>query len=112
MTTGDEKPPSKDEQTASLTGGLLFGALFVAAIAVLTYVIIVIWPTKGQATGGTFHLFWGWTWDLDGDQQMLVLVTLAGALGGFVNSLQNLSKYVGDGRLKWRYGLSYLVQPI
>jgi hypothetical protein len=91
---------------------IIIGALFVLVTVVVVYILIAIWPTNGESGPISKNVIFGWTWTLDGDQRLVVLVVLSGALGGLVKSLVELGHNIGKRQLKWSYMMSYCSFPI
>ena len=95
-----------------LWGRWLLSTLFAVTTALVIYVLIELFPSGGVAKGTSQRLFWGWTWHLTGDQQLIVLVVLAGAVGALLKSLVVMGQYMGKGQLKWGWALSYAAHPV
>jgi hypothetical protein len=84
---------------------------FMVLSVLLTYLLVALWPSDGEAREVSKRVFWGWDWKLDADQHLVVLVLLTSALGGTARSLLELTKRMGDRDLMWRYTLSYAAFP-
>ena len=104
--------PVDEEKLVTRGQRFVLSAVFVLAAIFFLYCLIKIWPSDGKAPAITTDVMFGWTWTLSSDQHIVMLVILAGALGGVLSSLLKMQKYAGEGRLKWSWMLSYVVLPV
>lgn len=107
MATNDAKEVAVPTWARVLIGG----SLVVLTVAI-TYSLVSIWPEDGKVAAVSKSVLLGWDWALSGDQHLLVLVILAGTVGGLARSLVQMGKNIGDTDLKWRYVMSYLAFPL
>jgi hypothetical protein len=67
--------------------------------------------TKNKPTCYRVSYFY-WESNVPSEQGLLLVVLLAGALGGLLHTLRSLYWYVGNRRLVWSWALMYLLLPL
>lgn len=88
--------------------------IFVAISVALIYAIVQFWPPLADSTEGSQDppvRFLGWTFALDGEVRLFVIVSLAGALGSMIHSLRSFAWYVGHRDLRWSWLAHYVMLP-
>lgn len=95
--------------------GIAFAvALLVIVAALLIYDLIALWPPMNAGQPGnatvTHHVF-GLSVQLNQDQGLFVVVSLAGALGGVIHALRSLYWYIGSRQLKRSWLAFYICVP-
>jgi hypothetical protein len=100
---------------------ILTSTIFAFLALSLVFAFWTFWPpaTEGPATVGivptspgyNFTLLWR-TFRLTRDQNLLVIVAIAGALGAMVHVIYSLSKFVGERNLQNSWLLFYFLYPI
>jgi len=74
--------------------------------------IVQLWPTSSTPTTfNTSHILFGSRTTLNLDVNLMVIVVLAGALGGILHSLRSIAWYVGERQLRWSWILFYVSLP-
>lgn len=92
--------------------GIVIAAVIILAAAVLAvYCLIAVWPSNANAATTLGHLF-GARVTLGRDQQLFVIVVLAGVLGGLVHSARSLYWYAGNRLLRRSWLLMYACLPV
>jgi IPT/TIG domain len=98
-----------------VAGVVILGVLMTAAMALALYGLWAFWPAAAPATGSppasARFVYIKWHVSLTRDQQFLMLVALAGALGGLLHGLRSLATYVGERYLFRSWLLYYAVLP-
>jgi hypothetical protein len=95
-------------------GGIAVGVIVACCIAlliVLIYALCELWPTAGilkKSSAQPVH-FLGLERKVSPDVRLLLLVAVAGALGGLMHSTRSLAWYVGHQGLRWRWVPYYVV---
>ena len=81
----------------------------------LVVAIIQFWPASAVTRGSIDPVlntsFLYWTVSLSNEGRLLLIVVLAGALGGQVRSLRSLAWYVGNKQLKRSWLSQYILTP-
>jgi len=87
--------------------------LLIAAAVIAVICIVELWPTSSSATTfNTSHILFGVRTTLNLDVNLMLVVILAGGLGGILHSLRSVAWYVGERQLLWSWMLFYAVLPI
>ncbi len=122
----DETQTKKETNVADQAGcsgspslcfvGFLLTATYLILLSILLVVAIVqFWPSPGTPQGPAYSLpqirFLLWTVSLSNEARLLLIVVLAGALGGQVRSLRSLAWYVGNKQLKRSWLSQYILTP-
>lgn len=93
-----------------LAGIVITAGFVLVAVVVALYCLIAIWPPSSASLAAPGHLF-GVRLSLDRDQQLFMIVALAGALGGLIHSLRSLYWYAGNRVLRRSWLLMYVALP-
>jgi IPT/TIG domain len=110
--TGVAEDTKIGEGAVGVFGILIVAVIVLAAMVAVSYCLIALWPPSNTSTGvATDHLF-GIRISLDRDQQLFVIVGLAGILGGLIHSVRSLYWYVGNRVLRRSWLLMYVSLPI
>jgi hypothetical protein len=95
--------------------GFLLIAVYLILLSILLVVAIIqFWPASAASRGSIDTLntsFLYWTISLSNEGRLLLIVVLAGALGGQVRSLRSLAWYVGNKQLKRSWLSQYILTP-
>lgn len=93
---------------------MLVGAIIVA-VAVLLDGLAAFWPANTPAAcppGDTSRVvFLGRYLTVSNEQRLLLIVMMAGALGGLLHSIRSLAWYIGNRKLKWSWAPRYVLLP-
>ncbi len=110
--------PDIDLSDSSSVGsvGILLTAVYLVLFSIILLVAIVqCWPAsialKSQANTILRTKFLLWTFSLSNEACLILIVVLAGALGGQVRSLRSLAWYAGNKELKKSWLLQYILSP-
>lgn len=92
---------------------------------VIGYFIYALWPvplalSEVQAMGGDIKIpqwqkvsyVFGNAVSFSGEQRLLILVLLAGAMGSFIHAATSFSNYVGEGKIDKKWIWWYILRPI
>jgi hypothetical protein len=85
--------------------------LAVVATLLCLYGLWALWPADTPTVSVDVVLFTH-HFTVTAEQQLLALVALAGALGGFVHLLRSLGRYVGNRQLLWSWVAHYALIPV
>lgn len=85
--------------------------VILAAIILTVYSLIALWPPNSTITAPTPAHVLGLRLLLDRDQQLFVVVALAGVIGGLIHSGRSVYWYVGNRKLRRSWILMYLALP-
>jgi hypothetical protein len=81
----------------------------------LLYGLVQFWPPPPQPSGGSALassvVFLRWPIPISEEVRLILIVAMAGALGGMVASLRSLYWYVGNRELVWSWMLMYVLRP-
>ena len=96
--------------------GILLTAGYLILFSIILLVAIVqCWPSsvapKGQVNPMSQAKFLFWTFSISNEACLILIVILAGALGGQVRSLRSLAWYTGNKELKKSWLLQYILSP-
>lgn len=96
--------------------GIVLTALYLIVLSVLLLVAIIgFWPSsaamKSSNEPGLQTSFLEWDFYLSNEGRLLLIVVLAGALGGQVRSLRSLAWYVGNKQLRRSWLSQYILTP-
>ena len=96
--------------------GFVMMAVYLILLSILLVVAIIqFWPSSSASRGSIDSVlrtsFLCWTFPLSNEGRLLLIVVLAGALGGQVRSLRSLAWYVGNKQLKGNWLLQYILTP-
>jgi hypothetical protein len=103
-------------QPVSFRGTLALGVLLTLLLVGSLYGMIAIWPAVDSATTdpptqATITLF-GFTWQPKGEVALLMMVTLASALGGSLHAAISFTDYVGNRRLTTSWMWWYVMRVL
>jgi hypothetical protein len=87
--------------------------VFMLIAVVLFYVTIAYWPPSvaaGDEPDSTIKFF-GNTYTISRDMQLLMTVAFLGALGAMIHVIRSFIRYVGERRLVWSWIPSYFLIP-
>ncbi len=96
--------------------GFLLTAVYLILLSILlVFAIVQCWPSPAEPKGTAYPLsqakFLFWAFSISDEARLLLIVVLAGALGGQVRSLRSLTWYVGNKKLKRSWLLQYILTP-
>ena len=96
--------------------GIILTAVYLILLSLILLVAIVqCWPSpvtpKGQVNPMLQTKFLLWTLSISNEACLILIVVLAGALGGQVRSLRSLAWYTGNKELKKSWLLQYILSP-
>ncbi|MBW7991244.1 MAG: hypothetical protein FVQ84_14700 [Planctomycetes bacterium] len=96
-------------------GSSLLAVYLILLSIILLVAIVQCWPSSAVSKGSIRSLlptrFLCWTFSLSNEGRLLLIVVLAGALGGQVRSLRSLAWYTGNKELKKSWLLQYVLSP-
>jgi len=96
--------------------GFLLTAVYLILLSIILVVAIVqCWPSsatlKGSANPLSQAKFLFWAFSISDEARLLLIIVLAGALGGQVRSLRSLAWYIGNKELKRSWLTQYILTP-
>lgn len=81
----------------------------------LLYGLVQFWPPPTPVSAGSQSAssvtFFYWPIPISEEVRLILIVAMAGALGGMVASLRSLYWYVGNRELVWAWMLMYVLRP-
>ena len=96
-------------------GFLLTAAYLILLSIFLVVAIVQCWPSPVTPEGSVNPLsqtkFLFWTFSISDEAQLILIIVLAGALGGQVRSIRSLAWYVGNKELKRSWLPQYVLTP-
>ena len=114
-TIDDNNPDSSDSPLVGTMGLSLVAAYLILFSIILLVCLVQCWPTsialKSQPNTILRTKFLLWTFALSNEACLILIVVLAGALGGQVRSLRSLAWYAGNKELKKSWLLQYILSP-
>jgi hypothetical protein len=92
---------------------ILIAVTLVFSAALTIVALVQLWPASTGTKGSflTNHVVIGIHANLNIDTNLMLVVLLAGTLGGLLHSLRSISQYVGERRLNWSWVLFYSCLP-
>jgi hypothetical protein len=109
---------AEDTSESPLVGPVCIAltALYLIALTVVLIIAIIqFWPSsatmRSSSESALQARFLLWTFHLPNEGRLLLIVVLAGALGGQVRSLRSLAWYVGNKQLKRCWISQYILTP-
>lgn len=119
MTTSDADFSSEQlkqvGKPVGFVGKLAITIYLVLFSILLLYSLIQFWPSSTPPSGGSPSAssvtFFYWPIYISEDVRLILIVAMAGALGGMVASLRSLYWYVGNRELVWSWMLMYVLRP-
>lgn len=110
-----QTPPVTAPKAVELGGMVLIAAYLLAFSIFLLYGLGQFWPppppAAGQASGVVAVAFFNTTFSLSDEVRLMIVVALAGALGGLVHALRSFYWYVGNRRLYTSWISMYIMLP-
>ena len=108
-----EEPKRCDVGAGCVSAWAIWVIVILAVVATLLclYGLWALWPA-GTRTGSVKVVIFTHTFTVTAEQQLLALVALAGALGGFVHLMRSLGRYVGNRQLLWSWVAHYALIPV
>ncbi len=104
-----------DSTSVGSVGILLTAGYLILFSIILLVAIVQCWPSlvtpKGQVNPMSQTKFLLWTFSISNEACLILIVVLAGALGGQVRSLRSLAWYTGNKELKKSWLLQYILSP-
>jgi hypothetical protein len=107
--------PKEVENPVGFVGKLVITSYLLVFSILLLYGLVQFWPPSTSPSGGspspspiTFFL---WMFSISDEVRLILIVAMAGALGGLVHSLRSLYWYVGNRGLMWSWMLMYILRP-
>jgi hypothetical protein len=104
-----------DSSSVGSVGVILTAVYLILFTIILLVAIVQCWPSsitpKGQVNPISHPKFLLWTFSVSNEACLIMVVILAGALGGQVRSLRSLAWYAGNKELKKSWLLQYIVSP-
>jgi hypothetical protein len=91
-------------------GAALIAIVILVEIVMVVYVLVAIWPSSTAAGPVPSHVL-GYTFLIDREQRLLLIVALSGALGGLIHSANSFYTYVGERFLFWSWLIMYFFLP-
>ena len=93
--------------------GFVLTAVYLILLPILLVIAIIqLWPSSAGSIDPVLRTsFLCWTFSLSNEGRLLLIVVLAGALGGQVRSLRSLAWYVGNKQLKRSWLSQYILTP-
>jgi len=96
--------------------GFLLTAVYLILLSILlVFAIVQCWPSPAAPRGPAYPQsqakFLFWAFSISDEARLLLIVVLAGALGGQVRSLRSLTWYVGNKKLKRSWLPQYILTP-
>ena len=110
-------PRDDNSELLSRVGSFILGFQLIASGVISIYALIAIWPaveaaTTADSSPATVHLF-GIAWQPTNEVALLLLVTIASALGASLHAVISFTDYMGNRRLArswvWWYALRVFV---
>ncbi len=113
--TKKEMTNQPDSPTVGPIGFLLTAVYLILLSILLVFAIVQCWPSPAAAEGPAYPQsqakFLIWAFSISDEARLLLIVVLAGALGGQVRSLRSLTWYVGNKKLKRSWLPQYILTP-
>jgi hypothetical protein len=111
-------PPEEIPQKGTLVGfaGKLSITIYLLLFSfLLVYGLVQFWPSPSPASSESSApppvMLFCWKIFVSDEVRLLLIVAMAGALGGLVHSLRSLYWYVGNKELMWNWMLMYVLRP-
>lgn len=96
-------------------GIVLITAYLILFAILLLYGLVQFWPsttpTKGVASTSLSVTFLFWMFSISDEVRLLLIVAMAGALGGLVHALRSFYWYVGNRKLVLSWLIKYMLLP-
>jgi magnesium-transporting ATPase (P-type) len=112
---GREKTPDDYQQSEARPPDrrtiIAFGIGFAVLTLFLAYFLVAMWPESGIATNATVRLFGGWHISPSAEQQLLLVVLAAGALGACIHATTSFVHFLGKRSFKRSWTWWYLLRP-
>lgn len=92
-------------------GIIVVAVIVLTAVVLAVYCLIAVWPPSSTSAATTPGRVFGVRVSLDRDQQLFVIVALAGVIGGLIHSVRSLYWYAGNRVLLRSWLLMYACLP-
>lgn len=102
------------EKPVGPIGIVLIMAYLILFSVFLLYSLVQFWPPPSSTEGlGSISpvTYLLWTFSISDETRLLLIVALAGALGGLVHALRSFYWYVGNRVLVWSWFAMYILLP-
>jgi hypothetical protein len=104
-----------DSRSVGCVGILITAGYLILISIILLVAIVQCWPSavtpRGPVNPVSQTKFLFWTISISNEACLILIVVLAGALGGQVRSLRSLAWYTGNKELKKSWLLQYILSP-
>lgn len=92
-------------------GSTMLLIVILTTMAIVVYSLVAFWPPPAGVRSPASSLF-GVKFTPDRDQQLFIVVGLAGSLGGFLHSARSLYWYIGNRVLRRSWIAMYMTLPV
>ncbi len=118
MTTSNMDLSSEQPKTmgkpVGFIGKFVITIYLILFLIFLLYGLVQFWPPTASTSGGSPSAstvtFFFWPISISDDIRLILIVAMAGALGGLVHTLRSLYWYVGNRELVWSWMLMYVLR--
>jgi hypothetical protein len=108
----EQSDSSIGKSYVGVRGVIIISFIIIILLILTTYALVAAWPHTGPSpTSLTTTRLLGIRLILDNDQQLFVIVALAGAIGGLIHCARSLYWYAGNRVLRRSWLLMYLFLP-
>jgi hypothetical protein len=114
MTQSTNAGTAQSSAPVGLAGILGLSAYLIILTLLLLYALVRFWPAPAGPEGAASNppeTFFAWTITVSEETRLLIVVILAGALGGLVHALRSFYWYVGNRMLMWSWAAQYVLLP-
>jgi hypothetical protein len=115
VSTAAKDNGGSDSPSVGLIGFLLTAAYLILLSILLVVAIVQCWPSSAATRGSASQLsqanFLIWSFSISDEARLILIIVLAGALGGQVRSIRSLAWYVGNKELKRSWLPQYILTP-
>lgn len=116
MVAPEVKPANGSTSDVSTAGIIILAGYQIILSLLLIYGLMAFWPlpptTGSTPVAASPVRFLFWDFPLAAEVRMLMIVVIAGALGGLIHALRSLIWYVGNRGMKRSWILMYIVTPL
>jgi hypothetical protein len=114
-TVASPEQPKEVGNLVGLAGKFVITVYLLLFSILLLYGLVQFWPPAASTSGGSPSAspvaFFIWKIPVSDEVRLILIVAMAGALGGLVHSLRSLYWYVGNRGLVWSWMLMYVLRP-
>lgn len=107
--------PKEVGNLVGFVGKLVITIYLLMFSILLLYGLVQFWPpatsSSGTSSSASPVTFFLWMFPISDEVRLIIIVAMAGALGGMVASLRSLYWYVGNRELVWAWMLMYVLRP-